>query len=352
MPSWIFLGGGATVTSPTCVLDLTIHLDFESNPPKEPPSSDHALVAPDISPFLSDDHSESDPLEDSSEEDTQSYMRPLLLAGEPLVRKMLIARKRVHPFPARIPANCRRSRYVSSSSSPLPQKRRKVSPHSSSSASPSSSSFDAPSRKRGRSPTTSLSAADRSPAALSPARADLLPPRKRLMGLSSAFHQENSIEDSTDIGTKVGVEFSVGPTIKIDVDVIDELDILHVLPEQTMEERLEEHEEVIQEMHEHPLEMPLQRMEEVEEEIRTLTSRLETTKAERTALRDRVRSLEMSEMSFCDTLRFERERFIGVQRHLGYVSAELRRSRMSRFANRESFKRIETFMIRCLGYRP
>ncbi|GJU30101.1 reverse transcriptase domain-containing protein [Tanacetum coccineum] len=242
---------------------------------------------------------------------------------------MLIARKRVHPFPARIPANYRRSRYVSSSSSPSPQKRRKVSPHSSSSASPSSSSFDAPSRKRGRSPTTSLSAADRSPAALSPARADLLPHRKRLMGSSSAFHQENSIKDSTDIGTKVGVKVSVGPTIKIDVDVIAELDIPHVLSEQTMEERLEEH-------------------EEVEEEIRTLTSRLETTKAERTALRDRVRSLEISEMSLRGTLRFERERFIGVQRHLGYVSAELRRSRMSRFADKESFRMIETFMIRIM----
>ncbi|GKD36324.1 hypothetical protein Tco_1251833, partial [Tanacetum coccineum] len=178
---------------------------------------------------------------------------------------------------------------------------RKVSPHSSSSASPSSSSSDRPSRKRGR-----------------------------LRGSSSAFHQENSIKDSTEIGyeasvegsteigyetdieadvkasaevgTKVGVEVSVGPTIKIDVDVIAELDIPHVLPEQTVEERLEEH-------------------EEVEEEIRTLTSRLETTKAERTALRDRVRSLEMT---------------------------ELRWSRMSRFADRESFRRIETFMIRIM----
>ncbi|GJR07366.1 hypothetical protein Tco_0530350, partial [Tanacetum coccineum] len=232
------------------------------------------------------------------------------------VRKMLIARKRVHPFPARLPANYRRSRYVSSSSSPSPRKRRKVSPHSSSSASPSSSSSDGPSHKRGR-----------------------------LRGSSSAFHQENSIEDSTEIGyeasvegsteishetdieadvkasaevgTKVGVEVSIGPTIKIDVDVIAKLDIPPVLPEQTVEERLKEHEEVIQEMYEHPLEMPLQRMGEVEEEIRTLTSRLETTKAERTALRNRVRSLEMSKMSFHDTLRFERERFIGVQRHLG-----------------------------------
>ncbi|GJW48465.1 hypothetical protein Tco_0080111 [Tanacetum coccineum] len=51
------------------------------------------------------------------------------------VRMLLTARKRVHPFPVRIPANRRRFRQVSSSSSPSPRKRRRVLPSSSSSPS-------------------------------------------------------------------------------------------------------------------------------------------------------------------------------------------------------------------------
>ncbi|GKD59565.1 hypothetical protein Tco_1297074 [Tanacetum coccineum] len=110
---------------------------------------------------------------------------------------------------------------------------------------------------------------------------------------------ETSIEDDT--------KDSIGVTVEYTVEVAAELDIPHVLLEQTVEERLGEHEDVIQEMFDNLLEMPLQRMEEVEEEIRTLTSRLETAKVESTTLRARVRSLEMSEMSFHDTVRVERE---------------------------------------------
>ncbi|GJT61008.1 reverse transcriptase domain-containing protein [Tanacetum coccineum] len=237
--------------------------------------------------------------------------------------RMLTTKKRVHPFPARIPANRRRFRYVSSSSSSPP------------------------------SPP-----ADHSLIALSLIRANLLPPRKRLRGSPSTFHQETSIEDSTErgyeasmegstkicletdieagaeVGTEVGTDASVGAIIEIDVDVVAEPDTLLVLPEPTIAERLDNH------------------GEEVEEEIRTLTSRLETAQAERTALRNRVRSLELSESSLRDTLRIERERFAEVQRHLGYVSEELRQSMMSHFADRESLTRIETFMIMHFGYRP
>ncbi|GJW22297.1 hypothetical protein Tco_0032919 [Tanacetum coccineum] len=50
-------------------IPLVILSDIESDPCKDSLSSDHALVAPGVSPFLSDDHSESEPLEDSSAED-------------------------------------------------------------------------------------------------------------------------------------------------------------------------------------------------------------------------------------------------------------------------------------------
>ncbi|GKD74492.1 hypothetical protein Tco_1332774 [Tanacetum coccineum] len=226
---------------------------------------------------------------------------------------MLTARKRVHPYPGRIPANDKRFCYSSSSSSP--RKRRRVSPHSSSSDSLSSSSSDGPSHKRGRSPTTSLPVVARSPAVLSPVQADLLPPRKRLRGSSFAFHQEVSIEDSSEVGyeasiedgTETGYEASIEVTVEATVEVAVESDTSPVLPEQTVEKRLDGHEEVIQVMYDHLLEMPLQRMEEVHEETRTLTSRFETAKTERTSLRERVRTLELRMLSLQDALRVERE---------------------------------------------
>ncbi|GJT34249.1 hypothetical protein Tco_0924668 [Tanacetum coccineum] len=203
MPSSDFpaISSDESIESPILLVILS---DTESDPSKDSPSSDHALVAPDVSPFLSDDHSESEPLEDSSEEDapkpyeatvscwraavmthssssSSSASTPLasfqlVLASPSLPRRpgqeipfgrpycthhnevlrMLTAWKRVHPFPARIPANRRRFCYVSSSSSPLPRKRRRVLPHSSLSGSLSSLSFVAPSRKRCRSPTADL----------------------------------------------------------------------------------------------------------------------------------------------------------------------------------------------------
>ncbi|GKC78595.1 hypothetical protein Tco_1129369, partial [Tanacetum coccineum] len=160
---------------------------------------------------------------------------------------------------------------------------------------------EGPYRKRGRSPTTSF-----------------LPPRKRLRGLPSAVHQETSIEDSTErgfeasiegsieigheadieanieavseAGTKVGTEASIGDAVEIAVDVIVKPDTLHVLLVPNIAKQLDDHEEVIQEMYDRLLEMPLHRMEEVKEKIKTLTSRLETDETKRT-------NLELSELS-------------------------------------------------------
>ncbi|GKA94842.1 putative reverse transcriptase domain-containing protein [Tanacetum coccineum] len=145
-------------------------------------------------------------------------------------------------------------------------KERRVSPHSSSSDSLSSSSSDGPSHKRGRSPTTSLPVVAHSPAVLSPVQADLLPPHKRLRGSSFAFHQEVSIEDSSEVGyeasiedgTETGYEASIQVTVEATVEVAVESDTSPVLPEQTVEKSLDSHEEVIQVMYDH-LVMPTTR---------------------------------------------------------------------------------------------
>ncbi|GKB83053.1 putative reverse transcriptase domain-containing protein [Tanacetum coccineum] len=182
----------------------------------------------------------------------------------------------------------------------LEREGKEVAPHSSSSDSLSSSSYG-PSLKRGRSPTTSLPVVARSLVALSPVRVDLLPPRKRLRGSSFEFHQDVSIDDSTEVGyedsikdgIETGYEASIEVTVEATAEVVDEPDTSTVLPEQTIAERLDGHEEVIQVMYYHLLEMLLQRIEEVGEETRTLTSRLEIAKTKRTNLRERVKALEL-----------------------------------------------------------
>ncbi|GKE83005.1 hypothetical protein Tco_1553005, partial [Tanacetum coccineum] len=226
----------------------------ESDPSEDPSSSDHALVAPDISHFLFEDDSESDfesePLEDPSEKDapepyeaTIARWRADVLSrsspssssssasAPPVSLQIVPALPSLPPWGGdSLRSTLPRSRYVSSSSSPSPQKRCRVSPYSSPSASLSSSASDGSSRKRGRTPNTSLSAAAHSSTTLLLVQADFLPPRKRLRGSSSAFHQEVSIE--------AGTEASIKATIEVTAEVAAE----PVLPEQTVAERLEEHE--------------------------------------------------------------------------------------------------------------
>nr|GEW55001.1 hypothetical protein [Tanacetum cinerariifolium] len=267
----------AIVTSPTNVLDLTIHSDTEATAASHSSSS-------------------------TSTPPTSLYI-VCASPGLPHLPVVLVLPGQEIPLD-----NHKRSRYVSSSSSSSsPCKRRRVSPHLSSLASHSSSPVSVgPSRKRFRSPTTDLS----------PIRVDLLPLHKRLRDSPFAFPQEVSIEDSTEVGyeasikdgTEIEYEASIEVTVKVTVEVVAELDTPPILPEETLANRLDGHKEVTQEMYDHLLETPLQRMEEVKEETRTLTSRHETAKTRRTTLRDRVRSLELHEMSLRDTLRVERER--------------------------------------------
>ncbi|GJR89787.1 hypothetical protein Tco_0213798 [Tanacetum coccineum] len=80
----------AVVASPAGVLDLVIHSALETDPSEDPPSSNHALVAPIISPFLFDDHfepdSETDPFEDSSDSDASETPLSLKLYEATITR--------------------------------------------------------------------------------------------------------------------------------------------------------------------------------------------------------------------------------------------------------------------------
>ncbi|GKD37345.1 hypothetical protein Tco_1257552 [Tanacetum coccineum] len=93
--------------------------------------------------------------------------------------------------------------------------------------SPSESSsiiFVGPSRKRCRSPTTSVSVASPVHGALSPVRADLLPPRKRIRDSDSMLDFEFSLKEvyvpyvPREIGLGVDVEDSYEPYTEPDID--------------------------------------------------------------------------------------------------------------------------------------
>ncbi|GJZ03515.1 hypothetical protein Tco_0536790 [Tanacetum coccineum] len=183
------------------------------------------------------------------------------------------------PSPAHhVVADPERSRYVSSSSSP--RKRRRASPYS----------YSLSSFKTLYSSSDTFAASD-TPTLVRPShkRSDHLPLHKRFRDYSAPSHQEVSIEYSTEGGIKVTIEDATKP------------DISPLLPEQTIIERLDEHEE------------------ELEEEQRAMKDREETAETERINLRKRVRLLEIGGLSLRDTLRAKREAYARIEWTEGVV---------------------------------
>ncbi|GJS74129.1 hypothetical protein Tco_0706970, partial [Tanacetum coccineum] len=275
-----------------------------------------------------------------------------------IVLKMLTARKRVHPFPARIPAN--RRRFHSSSSSSSPRKRRRASPYSSSSATHSSSPVSVgPSRKRCRSPTAD-----------SPfIRADLFPPRKRLRDPSSTYCHEVSVEVSTEMDIEDSIKAGVEGDIERDTEDSHESDTESdtdsgILPdieaditaeaaaaiaadtatnavaavegvgdneaeddaESSARGTVKIRVDVVTEP-EVPDDIP--RIVDIEEEQRAQETRAITTDTERARLLDRIIVLEGSNIGLRDVLGVKREMTASIERRLGYMSEELRRIRMA-----------------------
>ncbi|GJU18471.1 hypothetical protein Tco_1146437 [Tanacetum coccineum] len=122
-------------------IPLVIVSDTESDPSEDSPSSNHALAAPAVSPFLSDDHSEFEPLEVSSEEDALEPHETIYPADQLSLSSLGRRSLSVNPIVPTLMGYlgcCLRGRGCI------------VSPHSSSLVSLSSSSSVGPSRKRCR----------------------------------------------------------------------------------------------------------------------------------------------------------------------------------------------------------
>ncbi|GKE23673.1 hypothetical protein Tco_1435185 [Tanacetum coccineum] len=162
----------------------------------------------------------------------------------------------------------------------------------------SSESSTGPSRKRCRSPTATVTSSIHATRALVPSRADLFLPRKRFR---DSISPEDSIKEDIDAneladievdatavevavdrdvvaGVDAGIDMEVDVkdeaedevessdkgTMEVRVDVVARIDILDAMLMPNAMERLEQVEEGLQDIYEHVIEIPLQRIEDIE----------------------------------------------------------------------------------------
>nr|GEW91279.1 hypothetical protein [Tanacetum cinerariifolium] len=133
--------------------------------------------------------------------------------------------------------------------------------------------------------------------------------RKRFRG--SAFDYEISVEDGVE--AKIEADESNGDMIKIGVDVVHlEPDTPAFFLVSTIVVNLVDHEEAIQGMHEHLVEMPTQRLEEIEEELRVQRERAKVVKAKKDTLCAMVRSLRAIKTRLRGTVRMRERPMLGM----------------------------------------
>ncbi|GJR77186.1 hypothetical protein Tco_0089551 [Tanacetum coccineum] len=186
----------------------------------------------------------------------------------------------------------------------------------------SSESYAEPSRKRCRSSVAFVTSSTHGTRALVPSRADLLLPRKRFR---DSISPEDSVKEDidtdvladieadattdevavySDVEAKVDVgismEVNVGVdvedevessdrgTIEVGVDVVAGIDIPNGMLMPNAVERLEQVEEGFQDIYDHVIEIPLQRIEDIETEHRELEARSLIDSGERASLLEQV----------------------------------------------------------------
>ncbi|GJY74210.1 putative reverse transcriptase domain-containing protein [Tanacetum coccineum] len=293
--------GAAAVASPAGVLELDTHSSSKADPSESslPPVS----VAPMVSPFLCSDDSESDT------EMPERHVSPT--PHDTMLTRTIQCSEAYHRW----------------RSAPLST----MYPPTTSESSTRDSSFKlsvGPSRKRCRSPAATMTSFIHASRALVPSRADLFPPRKR-------FRDSISLEDNVkkdidadvladikadativkvivdrdvvaevdagiylkvDVGVDVEdeVESSDRGTMEVGVDVVAGIDIPDGMLMPDVVERLEQVEEVVQDIYAHVMEIPLQRIEDIETGQRELEARSLIVGGERASLLEQVASLERS----------------------------------------------------------
>nr|GEU78170.1 reverse transcriptase domain-containing protein [Tanacetum cinerariifolium] len=207
-----------------------------------------------------------------------------------------------------------------------------------------------PSRKRCRSPTALVPLATPTPGALAPARADLLPPRKRFRSSSATLSPEDSIEESmeiyseeddidsdvmSDIEEDIAVEtVAIEAAADVEVDTGFEADVGMYSDDEAEEEAESSVRGTIEIVIDKAIGL------EVTEDIHAP----DADKGDRETF-DIGLDVVIQELMLC----VERERVDSLRRHMSYTQEELRQIRMSRYYDRAEFRRLKTFAMRRLA---
>ncbi|GKF37295.1 hypothetical protein Tco_0114053 [Tanacetum coccineum] len=171
--------------------------------------------------------------------------------------------------------------------------------------------------------------------ALVPSCADLLPPCKR-------FRDSISPEDSV----KEDIDTDVLEDIKADATALE------VAVDRDVVTGLMQVKKGLQDIYEHVMDIPLQRIEDIETGQRELEARSLIAGGERASLLDQVASLERSNTRLRVTMMMERARADRFWRRVSFIESDLRQIRRFRYYDRMRFRRLETFAARRLGFRP
>ncbi|GJU91551.1 hypothetical protein Tco_1303974 [Tanacetum coccineum] len=420
--------GAVFVTSPTRVLDLVDYSSSDSDPSEDslPPAPELPLVSPFLCSDDSEADSESEPAEQrperheslavhdvmvsrwrdrvtsrpsspsgSSSHDTfapssefpvapvvappRIRRRPAILIrpGEAIPfgrpyrthpngpRKLLTARKRVGPFPARRLA----WRRVSHRSSD-----RHSSPDFTSDSSSSGSSLDSSSYTFSSSPSDSLSdtslvhslrfdASGQTHSGPSARVASsrlvyppVITPRYNLgIGDGVGAHTEDGIGMGVEIAAsdiredeeEFEAEASAGGTMEIVVDPL----VTGGISESTRGD-VPDLEGTLYDIVHYMSEVPLDRITEFETAQRQLEAGQLMASGERAGLTDRIRRLGLENLKVRALLCIERDRVDSLRHHMALSQEEFRQIRRDRDDARRRLRRLESFVERRLGFRP
>ncbi|GKD40152.1 putative reverse transcriptase domain-containing protein [Tanacetum coccineum] len=229
----------------------------------------------------------------------------------------------------------------------------------------SSELFAGPSYKRCRSLAATVTSSIYATRALVPSHVDLLLSRNRFR---DSITPENSIDEDIDTdvledikadattdevavnrdveaGVDAGIDMKVDVrvdvedevedevksndrgTMEVGVDVVAGIDIPDGMLIPDVVEHLEQVEEGWQDIYEHVMEIPLQRIEDIEIGQRELEARSLTSGRERVSLLEQVASLEGSNAKLRGTMMMERARADRFQRRVSFIESELRQIR-------------------------
>ncbi|GJY74685.1 putative reverse transcriptase domain-containing protein [Tanacetum coccineum] len=146
------------------------------------------------------------------------------------------------------------------------------------------------------------------------------------------------------------VESSDRGTMEVGVDLAAGIDIHDVMLMPDVVEHLEQVEEGLQDIYDHVIEIPLQRIEDIETGQRELESRSLIAGGEKASLLEQVASLERINVSLRGTMMMEGARANRFWQRVRPMESELRQIRRFRYYDRMRFRRLETFAKALVAY--